>query len=159
MDTSARRGRASGCSVTTARLRLCSGSRGRGSRGGGRGRERVREFQGGGVARVEKARTSREAGGGKARACAPRAHALLPTGRRWKTTGRWRWAGLALPGWAATVVGRLAHQVGSPSFSFNFVFYYSVVFRALLKILRHFQKSPNCSCSLYGINPTWNISV
>ena len=95
---------------------------------------------GGGVARVEKARTSREAGGGEARACAPRAHALLPTSRRWKTTGRWRWAGLALPGWAATVVGRLARQVSSPSFSFNFVFYYSVVFRALLKILRHFQK-------------------
>ena len=77
---------------------------------------------GGGVARVEKARTSREAGGGEARACVPRSHALLPTGRRWKMTGRWRWAGLALPGWAATVVGRLAHQVGSPSFSFNFCF-------------------------------------
>ena len=44
MDMSARRGRAGGCGVTTARLRLCSGSRGRGSKGGERGRERVREF-------------------------------------------------------------------------------------------------------------------
>ena len=56
---------------------------------------------GDGVARVEKARTTREAGGGEARVCAPRAHALLPTGRRLKTVGvRRRWAG---PSWAGPV--------------------------------------------------------
>ena len=43
-----------------------------------------------------------------ARVRARRPHALLPTGRRWKTTGRspW-WAGLVLPGWAATVPGQV----------------------------------------------------
>ena len=48
-----------------------------------------------------------------------------------------RWAGPTVLGhsWAA----RFAFSLSA--FCFNFVFYYSVVFRALLKILRHFQKS------------------
>ena len=90
--------------------------------GGALGRSREKETEGeehresergrgGCVASPEKARASR--GSGKqevagARVRARRPHALLPTGRRWKTTGRspW-WAGLALPSWAATVPGQV----------------------------------------------------
>ena len=40
-------------------------------------------------------------------------------GKRRKTIGNPWWAGLALPSWAATVVGQLGCQVSSLSFSFN----------------------------------------
>ena len=39
------------------------------------------------------------------------------------------------------------------------VFYYFCICWALFKISRHFQKSPNCTWSLVGIFPAWNISV
>ena len=68
------------------------------SREGRRGRERVRE-RSEGAAWLHPKRPGRSgkqevAVGGRARAGAPWAHALLPTGRRLKTVGvRRRWAG------------------------------------------------------------------
>ena len=61
----------------------------------------------------------------------------------------------AMPGGLQVRPGELLRL----SFIYVFVFYYSVVFRALIKMLRHTQKSPNCSWPLFGIFPTTNISV
>ena len=71
------------------------------------------------------------------------------------------WAGFAQLGCYS---GGLAGLPGKFSLSLWFsilisVFYYSVIFRAFLKIPRHFQNSPNCTCPLFRTYPTWNISV
>jgi hypothetical protein len=59
--------------------------------------------------------------------------------------------------WAARWAGWWLCQISS--FSFIFYFLYFCKFVAFLKIPRHFQKSPNCSCPLYRVYPIWNISV
>ena len=65
-----------------------------------------------------------------------------------------------LASWAGQISG-LSKPGGVLSLHFYFIslFYFVILFWALLKILRHTQKSPNCSWPLFGIYPTWNISV
>ena len=99
-----------------------------------------------------------QAGGGQGRRAGDRQQPAC-SGKGRKTIGSPRWAGLALPSWAATVVGRLGRQVSSLSFSFITYFLFFCNFVALLKISRHFQKSPNCACPMFRIYPTWNILV
>ena len=97
---------------------------------------------------------------------------------RGEAASRWRRGELAHAGvtslpawrgrssWLARASTALSRQVGQlvgcgqvSCFSFILCFFYFCKFVVFLKILRHFQKSPNCTCSLYGTYPTWNISV
>ena len=64
--------------------------------------------------------------------------------------------------WACQVGCGQVSGPGKISLSLLFivsVFYYFCICWALLKISRHFQKSPNCTWSLVGIFPAWNILV
>src|SRR4051812_30129794 len=105
VDTPGRRGEHGGYGVTATRLRLCSGARGRESRGGVRGRERVRGFQGArGAARDVQGKEEAARKGGSGRRVVARAgHAPLPTGARRKAIEGCG-GGLGRP---ATVPGRL----------------------------------------------------
>ena len=47
----------------------------------------------------------------------------------------------------------------SLSLSLISIFLLFCKFVALLKISRHFQKSPNCACPMFRIYQTWNILV
>ena len=62
-------------------------------------------------------------------------------------------------GWAGQVSGPGRSFSLSLSLSFISIFLLFCKFVALLKISRHFQKSPNCACPMFRIYPTWNILV
>ena len=132
----------------------------------GRGTGRVSEGRGGGVAAPGRARAKWQAGGGRRWSCAC-----------WRTTGtrpRAFWhkvegggaglghysSGLGQRCWTSTGAGPVGGaRLVLLSLSFIFLFYFSVIFVAFLKIPRPFQKSPNCTCPLYRIYPTWDISI
>ena len=107
------------------------------------------------VASPGTSREKRQAGGGRgawARTAATRLSSY------WREVGDdWqrRWAGPAR--WAAYC----AIQVSQVSLFLSFIscFLFFCNFVAFLKILRHFQKSPNCTCPLVRTYPTWNISL
>ena len=64
------------------------------------------------------------------------------------------WVSSARPGGLQVSPGELL--------SLSLLFMFSIFFCnfvAFLKILRYFQKSPNCTFPLFRTYPTWNISV
>ena len=93
--------------------------------------------------------------------------------RRW-SRGELAHAGVtSLPAWrgrsswlarASTALGRQVGRLEGSGQVSRFlilfsVFFYFCQFVAFLKMLRHFQKLPDYTCSLYGTYPTWNILV
>ena len=139
------------------------GARGReggGARGGDEHGESERASRGPrGVSRGSRKRAGRqeevEAGGG--RGSAVRAPRTMPEGMGKTTREEVGWAGQpGRPGGLWWVPAKF--QV-SLSLSFISCFLFFCNFVAFLKILRHFQKSPNCTCPLFRTYPTWNISV
>ena len=82
----------------------------------GKAREESEGVRGWRVASSRDVRASRQRGGGRARACAPRAHALVPTGTRLKT-------GEEL-GWASYSVGPHSWAAGKPGKFLLSLFYF-----------------------------------
>ena len=78
VDTSGRRGEHGGCVYGIRRRRAPLGQRGREGRGGGKDRERVREFQTGACRRPGRPEAQRQAGGVVASSCSPASPLCLP---------------------------------------------------------------------------------
>ena len=132
---------------------------------GGDGRVRWRRGE-----RAEEGEWSRESlsGPGGVRGVVQKIGEARQAGRSWRDSpARWArncfssWqeeedsAAPGGPGWLWPV----GHYSGGLHGKVPLFFYISCIllfcnFVALLKILRYFQNSLNCSCSLYGINPT-----
>ena len=93
-----------------------------------------------------------QAGGAVASSCTPASPPCLPGGE--EAAG---WHGPAQC-WAARWAGAWV-WLGKMVFHLFLFYFYSCRFVAFLKILRHLQKSPNCTWSLVGIYPAWNIFV
>ena len=94
-------------------------------RGGERGRERlIHTGLGGWRGATEGSGRPGKAGGGRARACVPRAHALMPTGTRLKTGEELGWAGYSAGPhrWAAGKPGKSSLSL------FIYVFYLFAMF-------------------------------
>jgi len=94
----------------------------------GKAREESEGVRGWRVASSRDVRASRQRGGGRARACAARAHALVPTGTRLKTGEELGWAGYnAGPHmWAAGKPGKFFSLSAFLYFVFYFLFLQSV---------------------------------
>ena len=131
----------------------------------GRSRERgeVRGDRGGSRGDVQDVGDAdRLAGGGARVARRRRARARRPLGRSLRMMALVGWANSARPGsWTARWAQLGCSEAGLTAVAgrqvrFSFLYFISCFiffcnFVAFLKMLRHFQKSPNCSCPLFSI--------